>query len=147
MALENENIKCLYLLNKFLKQLSIPILVVDDEVDWIFNLKHFLNKKGFNLVSFTDPLLAFEHLKYNHRNYSLILTDLSMPNISGIELANKVRKELNSSIIIFLMTAFDISDLKNKFDIQPAKIERIIQKPLKLSNLLNMINHTLQQQQ
>ena len=72
-----------------MKQLPLPILLKYDEADLILHLKQFLNKMGFNTVSFTNPLLAFEHLKYSHRNYSLILKDLWMPNISKIELAKK----------------------------------------------------------
>ena len=44
-------------------QLPLPILLIDDEADLILHLKKFLNKRGFNTVSFTDPLLAFEYLK------------------------------------------------------------------------------------
>jgi PleD family two-component response regulator len=56
--------------------LPLPILLKDDEADLILHLKQFPNKMGFNTVSFTNPLLAFEHLNYSHRNYSLILKDL-----------------------------------------------------------------------
>ena len=98
-----------------MKQLPLPILLKYDEDDLIVHLKQFLNKMSFNTVSFTDPLLAFEHLKYSHRNYSLILKDLWMPNISEIELAIKIRKDLDSSINIFFITAFDISDLNDNW--------------------------------
>jgi hypothetical protein len=56
--------------------LPLPILLKDDEADLILHLKQFPNKMGFNTVSFINLLLAFEHLKYSHRNYSLILKDL-----------------------------------------------------------------------
>jgi len=52
------------------KQLLLPIFLKDDVADLILHLKRFLNKRSFNTVSFADPLLAFEHLKYSHRNYS-----------------------------------------------------------------------------
>jgi two-component system cell cycle response regulator CpdR len=127
-------------------QLPMSILVVDDEIDLGLILKQFLQGFGFNVVSFTNSLLAFEHLKHNHKNYSLIITDLRMPGISGIDLANKIRKEVSSSIKIFLITAFDISDLKDQSNFNSAKIERVIQKPIKLSHLKKMINQTFQQQ-
>jgi DNA-binding response OmpR family regulator len=127
-------------------QLPLQILLIDDESDLVLLLKQFLNKMGFDTISFTSPLLAFEHIKNNLNKYSLIITDLRMPGISGIELANKIRKEIRSSIKIFLMTAFDISDLKDQLDFQTANIENLIQKPIKLSTLEKMINLTLQQQ-
>ncbi len=127
-------------------QLPLSILVVDDEVDIGFLMKQFLHDLGFNAVSFTCPLLAFEHLKNSHKNYSLIITDLRMPGMSGIDFANKIRKEISSSIKIFLITAFDISDLNDQPNFQTANIENIIQKPIKLSHLKKIINQTLLQQ-
>jgi two-component system cell cycle response regulator CpdR len=127
-------------------QLPLSILVVDDEIDLGLLLKQFLHGLGFDVVSFTNSLLAFEHLKHNHKSYSLIITDLRMPGLSGIDLANKIRKEINSSIKIFLITAFDISDLKDQPNFKLANIENIIQKPIKLSHLKKIINHTFQQE-
>ena len=48
-------------------QLPLLILVVDDEFDIGLLVKQFLNGLDFNAVSFTSPLLAFEHLKDNHK--------------------------------------------------------------------------------
>ena len=123
----------------------MSILVIDDEVDLGLLLKQFLNKTGFNAISFADPLLAFEHLKDSSKNeYSLIITDLRMPGISGLQLANRIRKEINLKVKIFLITAFDISDLDNVLEFQTAKIDRIIQKPIRLSTLKEIINQTVQ---
>ena len=127
-------------------QLPLSILVVDDEIDIGLLLKQFLHRLGFNVVSFTNSLLAFEHLKHNYSDYSLIITDLRMPGMSGIDLAIKIRKEIRSSIKIFLITAFDISDLKDQSNFKLANIENIIQKPIKLSHLKIIINQTFQQQ-
>jgi CheY-like chemotaxis protein len=125
--------------------LPLSILVIDDEVDLSLLLKQFLSGLGFNAVSFTDPLLAFEHLKYNQKNYSLIIVDLRMPGMSGLDLANKIRKEINAIVKIFLITAFDISDMSDWPSFQSAKFERIIQKPIKLSTLKKVISQTIEQ--
>jgi CheY-like chemotaxis protein len=126
--------------------MPLSILVVDDEFDIGLLLKQFLQGLGFNAVSFTSPLLAFEHLKSNHKKYSLIITDLRMPGMSGIDLSIKIRKEISSSIKIFLITALDISDLENNSNFKLANIENIIQKPIKLAHLKKIINQTFQQQ-
>jgi CheY-like chemotaxis protein len=125
--------------------LPLSILVIDDEVDLSLLLKQFLSGLGFNAVSFTDPLLAFEHLKYNQKNYSLIIVDLRMPGMSGLDLANKIRKEINAIVKIFLITAFDISDMSDWPSFKSAKFERIIQKPIKLSTLKKVISQTIEQ--
>ena len=125
-------------------QLPMSIVVIDDEVDLSVIFKQFLQGIGYNAVSFTDPLLAFEHLKYNHNNYSLIITDLRMPGMSGIQLANKIRKELNITIKIFMITSFATEDLDSRPDFKAAKVDRIIQKPIRLSALKKIISQTLQ---
>jgi two-component SAPR family response regulator len=59
----------------------------------------------------------------------------------GIEFANKIR-ELNNSIKIFLITAFETADLESSETYRSAKIDRVIQKPIKLSVLNNIIDET-----
>ncbi|MGN6709543.1 MAG: response regulator [Candidatus Nitrosocosmicus sp.] len=126
--------------------MPLSILIVDDEVDLGLLLKQFLDKQGFDAIYFSNPLLAFEHLKNSNSNYCLIIADLRMPGLSGIDLSIKIRTEINPSIKIFLITAFDIADLKDNSDFISAKIERIIQKPIKLSSLRQIISQTFQKQ-
>jgi YesN/AraC family two-component response regulator len=73
---------------------------------------------GFDAVSFTNPRLAFDYLKYNYSKYALIITDFAMPEISELQLATKLREEINSKIKIILVTAFDTLDrIPTKFQI------------------------------
>jgi response regulator RpfG family c-di-GMP phosphodiesterase len=92
-------------------------------------------------VSFTNPLLAFEYFKNNHQKFSLVISDLRMPGMCGLELVNKIR-ELNNSIKIFLMTAFDTADLESSKVYRSARIDKIIQKPIKLAVLRKIIEET-----
>ena len=115
------------------------IIVVDDEIELATLFKTFLNQQGFNTISFVDPVLALEYFKETSDKHSLIITDLRMPGLNGLELAKKVR-ELNTNFRIFLMTAFETRDLENHVDFKMAKIDRLIQKPVRFSNLKEMIN-------
>lgn len=124
--------------------MSIPrsIIVVDDEPELASLFKEFLNKKGYDVVTFTDSVLALEYYKETTGKYSLIITDLRMPGLCGIDLAKSVR-EFDSKVKIFLMTAFEITDLEDKEDFKNARIDRIIQKPIRFSDLREMINDAL----
>ena len=115
------------------------IIVVDDEIELATLFKTFLNQQGFNTISFVDPVLALEYFKETSDKHSLIITDLRMPSLNGLELAKKVR-ELNTNIKIFLMTAFETRDLENHVDFKMARIDRLIQKPVRCSDLKEMIN-------
>jgi|SRR6187431_887494 len=118
------------------------ILVVDDEQVLASLFKAFLKNQGYNVVSFTDPVGAFEYFKETAGLHSLIITDLRMPGIYGLDLAKKIRK-INSNAKIFLMTAFDIGDLKESEDFIKTKIDRLLQKPVRFSDLRQMINESL----
>ena len=118
------------------------IIVVDDEIELATLFKTFLRKEGYDTTSFSDPLIALEYFKDTFDKHSLIITDLRMPGLNGIELAKRIR-QLNSKIKIFLMTAFDISDLENNSDYKAAGIDTIMQKPVHLSNLREIINTVL----
>ena len=119
------------------------VLIVDDEEDISNPLRQYLIDAGFIAVSFTSPLLAFEHFRHNPYAYPIIITDLRMPGMNGIELANRIR-EINGTAKIFMVTAFDPTDLESKPDYIQAKIERIIQKPIKLSQLRKLVEQVLQ---
>ena len=120
----------------------MSILIVEDEIELASLYREFVNDLGYDVDSFTDPFLALEHFKYSSKEYSLVLTDLRMPAMSGIELALKVR-EINDRMKIFLMTAFDVTDIENQIQYKLARIDRIIQKPIKLSILKDILNQNL----
>ena len=118
------------------------IIVIDDEIELASLFKEFLEKEGYNVVSFTDPELAFEYYAETANRHSLILTDLRMPGMSGLQLAKNIR-EINSKVKIFLMTAFDTQGLEDSEDFKIAKIDRLLQKPIRFSDLREMINDAL----
>jgi len=119
--------------------ISRSIIVVDDELELASLFKAFLKNEGYDVISFTDPVLALVYYKETADKHSLIITDLRMPGICGIDLAKKVR-EFDNKVKIFLMTAFDAKDLEDKEDFKNAKIDRLIQKPVRFSDLREMIN-------
>ncbi len=114
------------------------ILVLDDDMDLANIFKIALQRQGLSVDSFTDPVLALDHFIANDKNYSLILIDLRMPAINGIEFANMVRK-LNDKIKIILMTAFTIGDLNSIPEFITANITKVIEKPISLPDLLRII--------
>ena len=55
--------------------LQPSMMVVDNDEELTNLYKRFLEKSGFNSVSFTDPLSALDHFSQNHDKYSVVLTD------------------------------------------------------------------------
>jgi len=118
---------------------SPSVMVVDDEEELAHLFSNFLEGSGFNSVSFTDPLLALEEFRSNPDRYSLVLTDLRMPGLDGIQLAKKMRK-YSSSTKIVLITAFNIQDNVTDYDFKKASISEILEKPIKLVDLRTHIH-------
>lgn len=69
---------------------SKSVIVVDDEMELSVLFKEFLTKEGYNPISFSDPLMALEYFKETFDKHSLIITDMRMPGMSGIELAKRL---------------------------------------------------------
>jgi CheY-like chemotaxis protein len=120
------------------------IMVIEDEQELAALFKAFLENLGYDTVTFTDPLMALEFFKQGTKEISLILTDLRMPQMSGIELAAEIRK-FNDKIKIILITAFMVEDLMISETYKIAKINEIVQKPVKIAALREIIDSVLQQ--
>lgn len=89
---------------------AFSIMVVDDEEEIAILFKRFLEKSGYNSVYFTDPILALDHFSKNNDKYHLIITDLKMPGLNGVQFANKIR-EYNKTVKILLITAYVVDEM------------------------------------
>jgi len=68
------------------------ILLVDDEEGVLNFSQTALKRLGYRVEAFLDPVLALERLKAEPNGFDLVLTDLTMPHLSGAELAAAVRR-------------------------------------------------------
>ena len=108
------------------------VMVVDDEEELANLFRRFLERSGFNSVSFTDPLSALDHNSQNHDKYSVVLTDWEMPNLDGIKLAKKIRK-YNTTVKILLITAFCTDESFKEEVYQEARIWDVIEKSVMMN--------------
>lgn len=117
--------------------------VVDDELDIAQLFRDALQTtNGFSIFAFTDPKAAFEHFALNREDYTLIVSDLRMPSINGMELIKKI-KELNPYIRTILMTAFAINDDLFQEYAKKELINGFLQKPIHLGDLRAEVNNQL----
>ncbi len=111
------------------------VAIVDDELDIVNLFREALNNiGGVSIFTFTDPMAAVEHFKINNSAYVLVISDLRMPGINGIDLVHEIKK-VNPSVRTLLMTAFEVNDNIFKEYIKKGLINGFLQKPIKLGEL------------
>jgi len=83
------------------------ILVVDDEEDILGLLSELLQRWGFEADTVTNGREALE--RFHGRDFDLVLTDLKMPDMDGLELLRRIREE-NPRVPVLMLTGFPTVD-------------------------------------
>jgi DNA-binding NtrC family response regulator len=110
------------------------ILVVDDNEEIADLVKYQLLKDGYSVHEFYDPLVALDYFKENSKKFALVITDVRMPSMSGIELVSKV-KEIKQDVKAILISAFERDTIDDEIDRYNVEIAEIFQKPILLKKL------------
>ena len=121
------------------------VSIVDDDV-YVAQLFHESlseNIDGVSVFSFNDPIMAFGHFTENKEDYALVISDLRMPGLNGLELLKKV-KDSNSKVRTILMSAynFEEEELYQSYMID-AVINSTIQKPVTMNRLFQTVRDEL----
>jgi DNA-binding NtrC family response regulator len=114
------------------------LLIVDDDPDIVQVLKRGLQKNSFLVDAFTNPEEALQSFKSNAEAYCLVLSDVRMPGLSGIQLAKKV-KEASPSVKVILMTSFEIRDSEFSKVFPSTQVDGFVQKPIGIKDLTKKI--------
>ncbi|MGC1135305.1 MAG: response regulator [Nitrososphaeraceae archaeon] len=86
------------------------IMLVDDQPDMLFTYRSFLEGQGFKVHTFTDPTVALKQFaKEDTSKYDLVVMDIRMPQLNGLQLYQRLRA-INSTVRILFVTALDAAD-------------------------------------
>lgn len=116
------------------------ILMVDDERQLVSVGERFLRIFGYQPQCCTDPVVALELFRRQPAAFDLIITDLTMPKMTGLDFARQVT-ELRPGIPIILATGF--SHNLTQADLDKLGIAELINKPIEPENLAIIIQRTL----
>ena len=114
------------------------ILIVDDNPDSCEMLSFILASEGFSVIAAEDGLEALELVKDVQPD--LIITDINMPNIDGIELTKQLREQFQSTLPIVIVSAFGGEVVSKAIE---AGANGAIQKPLHIDSLLTLVEQIL----
>jgi PAS domain S-box-containing protein len=102
------------------------ILLVDDEIILIDLYKRALEKLGYQVACFSDSLEALKDFQQKADCYDLIVTDMTMPNLTGLDLIKEVLK-INPEAQSILCTGYSMS--VNKVEAKSLGVSEYLMKP------------------
>jgi two-component system chemotaxis response regulator CheY len=115
----------------------LRILIVDDNVSYARALAKLFGKEGFEVATACDGAEALELLR-DDRTYALVLSDVEMPRMNGLDLLTSVRTEFGIPVV--LMTARPLDGLLAPRDQAAGLLRKPIEFPLALSTVLGALS-------
>lgn len=113
------------------------VLVVDDDPVLLEITKELLERGGgFEVEAFQSPAKALETVASNIISFNVLLTDLEMPEMNGLELVQKIRT-LDENIETIIMTGY--SSTENALSSLKERVYDFIEKPFDTKNLINAV--------
>jgi DNA-binding NtrC family response regulator len=113
----------------------LEILVLDDEEIVCTRLKPSLEKNGYRVETFTNSVLAKKRLE--ERSFDILVTDLKMPGIDGMELYRFVKDKWPNTRVIMISGFATVEIVREALK---AGVRDIISKPFKISQLKELID-------
>lgn len=116
----------------------LKILIVEDEVKTAESISQALTEEGYETATAYDGTTALNSLLHNA--YDLLITDIILPGISGIELCKEVRK-INDTMPILMLTA--LGSIDDKVAGLDAGADDYLPKPFELKELFARVKALL----
>lgn len=119
------------------KEFKRNILLAEDDIINVFLMERILKPVGFNLDLAENGLIAVELCR--QKQYDLILMDIYMPIMDGLEASKQIRTITKTTPIIAVTAGiFDKNGLKQEYG-----IDYLIDKPIGISELLKLLNELI----
>lgn len=120
------------------KEIHGRILLAEDDNDMRKFLVKALQRAGYDVVSFDNGQSAYDRLR--EEPFTLLLTDIVMPEMDGIELARKAT-ELDPDMKVMFITGFAAVALSP--DSNAPKDAKVLSKPFHLKDLVDQVDRLL----
>ncbi len=118
------------------------IMFVDDESQLVQTGQRILERLGYNVFSHTNPLTALDFFQSNYRKIDLVITDMTMPRMTGDKLIKEL-SAINPDVKTIICTGY--SSRINEKGALEIGADGFIMKPFKLSFLSKTIREVLDQ--
>jgi len=115
------------------------LMIVDDENSVASFLSELFNQSGFRTRVFTDPTRALDAFLHDPQNFDLVITDQTMPALSGDQLARRIREKQPDTPIILCSGRSEVLDQQSP----PPPVSCILKKPVQTHELLECVYRLL----
>jgi two-component system, OmpR family, response regulator ChvI len=118
------------------------IMIVDDERDILLTYRSILQGEGYNIKTFSNPHEALVHFAHADKSYyDLVILDIRMPDINGLQLYHRL-KAINKDAKILFLSALEVSEEITSI-FPELKHGDIIRKPITKEYLIEKVNTLL----
>ncbi len=118
---------------------SARILVVDDEADFCIMLESLLTSEGHSVITAEDGVAAINQLQ--EKPFDLVLLDVRMPRVDGIEVLNFIKQNFIDTQVIMLTAVMDV---RMAVDCMKLGAFYYLAKPYAVDELLSLLNNALE---
>jgi len=123
------------------KQNETRVLFVDDELAAAEVMRVMMGHLGFNIITLNSPIEALAEFRKDPDAFDLVITDLTMPEMTGIELARNLH-ELNPQLRMILMTGYG-KTIDNPAALSRYGLCKLLKKPVRLNKLAEAIREVM----
>jgi PAS domain S-box-containing protein len=119
---------------------SESILLVDDEQMIVQMAAKMLTRLGYDVTSQNSPIDALDSFRTNPHAFDLIITDFTMPGMTGVDLAREIKRD-RPDVPVILCTGFNERLMEE--DARELGIEEIVMKPLERTQFAELVRQVL----
>lgn len=119
---------------------SARILYLDDEEPLVFIMKRMLERLGHQVSGFTSPDAALAEFNSAPASFHLVMTDMSMPGMNGIDFATAVLSVRPDALVVIASGYMDPKDTERAL---AAGVHDVIRKPNTLDEMRAMVTGLL----
>ena len=132
-----------FAIHSYPKQTSHPtIMLVDDEPDILAIFKTYLSSEGYQVEAFSDSYVALQSFARSEpRHYDLLVLDIRMPTINGLQLYQRL-KAVDPYVKVIFMSALDATDELVSI-LEGVKSADVVRKPIDRKHFIQKVKATI----
>ena len=112
-------------------QKTIKLLIIDDNKEILDALCEFLSKKKYDIISANNGLEGLKYLEKEEQGFDVVITDLIMPDISGVAVISIIKKKFPDTLVIAITGWGEHPEALAT----EAEADLVMEKPFELSEL------------